>query len=241
MSVSTLNGQLCDFSSFQCSLRSTIGLFTSGIMVVSSSEAENQTHPTQYTHVHNGDLKALGFFHTLHRLPTVNEQMEPTDDIRSSLRSSPTESSTSMPAGENVGDTGVLLYETDKDLYPCVKSDKECMDQRSLSEKIRHCSAEDQRLARVRHASYEGPASTVERQELCVYETHAIKCLPENESQSSTSSNNDPCDTCFSISALVILLLANTLNYMDRYTIAGKLPVFFMKISLPLYRHVVIC
>ena len=184
-------------------------------MVVSSPSEEGQTQPAQYTHVHNGDLKALGFIHSLHRLPPVVEQAESSNlNSNAHSRPSPTDSSNSLPAGDQVDDTGVLLYETDKDLYPCKKSDKECMDPR-----IRHISSEDKRLARMRHASYEGPALSAEHQQLCVYETP--KRLPDTESRSSTDSKENLCDTCFSISALVVLLLANTLNYMDRYTIAG--------------------
>ena len=134
-------------------------------------------------------------------------------------------SSGSLASPETCDETGALLYKS-KDIgqgdnIPIVSFKNSPLRQNS-SERTRHNSKRD----RIRHASYDGPASPriVGKQE--DLDMGNLGNAVEDSDVSSTSSNDSKeeslCGTCVSVCALVVLLFANLLNYMDRYTIAGK-------------------
>lgn len=142
---------------------------------------------------------------------------------------SPDSSSLILP--EQCDDTGVLLYRQDSKHNVATKSAKECYEAaESFGNRSRHNSRNADPLARVRHASYEGPASP----KICCTHDDLMelgnfpKVVEGDDSSESSGSGGGGdkeglCSTLLSVAALAVLLFANLLNYMDRYTIAGKL------------------
>ena len=162
--------------------------------------------------------------------------------------------STSLILPENCEDTGVLLYRHDDQHNVASKSPKECYDKirDTLVDRLRHNSTEhvvsrsrhnskDQPyvdpLIRVRHASYDGPAS--QKISSCDQDLLELGEFPhkvETNSNGSSSSSeelktehDEHCwETFMSVCAVSILLFANTLNYMDRYVVAGNIYVYIV-------------
>ena len=138
-------------------------------------------------------------------------------------------SSASLASPETCDETGTLLSKSDErgqgEHIPSLH--KDFAPSQHYPERARHNSKGD-RLSRIRHASYEGPASPkIKDREDDLELGHFSKVVENSDSSSNGSDEVDIkdeglCGTCVSVCSLVVLLLANLLNYMDRYTIAGK-------------------
>ena len=212
-----------------------------------------QTEEILFNSTHAGASSEQGA--TVKQVDNTNSNKMYTDNIKGHViedkdttdrSASHSPSSTSLNLQENCEDTGVLLYKHDRTHNVASKSPRDCYEKASdsLVGRLRHNSKEGvlsrsrhnskeqalvNQLLRVRHASYDGPASpevSVNRDLLELGEFQKPISTSDNSSHSSDElkleQDESCCTTFVSVCAVSILLLADTLNYMDRYTIAGK-------------------